>query len=426
MKNRLSLLILLIVVTSLTGCSKNSELEFDKDQNGDISKNEYDKYLEKNTCELNIEDNDDFSSFKLFEDDLKDKEIFLTGEIHRLDNNNKIKLKMLKYFKKKTNFKYILEECSYLRAKEINQYLKTGKGEGFNSKTEESKFWAEVFKFNEMLANKDKLEVVGIDIASFDFSEIDYIIKKVGSKETNDEIKEDLEKLFIFGNEVNQIITKDAAKYSNEENQIMIEFKNKGKEFDEIAKGISDKKQLYKELLDKDEMFEFEYIIETIKQRFDSLKDYEKYMETLDFTYINRARDLKLYDNFTKLSENLPDGKFFGQFGNSHVFQRQSMNVNNLAAQMNDENSKYKDKILSVYYLYRENYNPFSYIDDYANWDFSLIKLNGENSPFKKEFKQDFIQPSSKITGKGITTDNGVTKGENVTTDYYQYLVILK
>lgn len=84
------------------------------------------KWLKKNSTSLDIKDNDDFSTFNILKEDLENNQVFLTGEYHKVNVNDDLDLKFLKYFKKEANIKYYLVETNYCNSIILNQYLKTG------------------------------------------------------------------------------------------------------------------------------------------------------------------------------------------------------------------------------------------------------------------------------------------------------------
>ncbi len=83
-------------------------------------------YLKDNYSGIYLRNAQDISDLNVLDNDIKEKEIFLTGETHANSANCKLKMKFLKYFKEKTNFKYLLCEYSYSEACYLNDYLKSG------------------------------------------------------------------------------------------------------------------------------------------------------------------------------------------------------------------------------------------------------------------------------------------------------------
>jgi hypothetical protein len=85
------------------------------------------KYLKQNYSSISNDNEDASLELHILDDDIKENEIFLTGEAHGNSANHKLQMKFLKYFKQKTNLKYLLAEISYSEACYINQYLESGK-----------------------------------------------------------------------------------------------------------------------------------------------------------------------------------------------------------------------------------------------------------------------------------------------------------
>ncbi len=132
------------------------------------------KYLMNNYNKI-IMGEEDIQSLSIIDEDLRDKEIFLTGENHGVKANVELRMKFLKYFKEKIDFKYYLCELPYSTAYFINMYLKTGNEDilkevytalkGTDAWNKDDYFhWKEVYKYNETLSKDRKITIVGIDI----------------------------------------------------------------------------------------------------------------------------------------------------------------------------------------------------------------------------------------------------------------------
>lgn len=144
----------------------------------------------------------------------------------------------------------------------------------------------------------------------------------------------------------------------------------------------------------------------------------------MKFDYI---RENQIYKNFILLDSTIDDGKYYGQWGLGHIYQEKvtytSFDIGVFGAKL-DKDNRFKDKVMSIAYAYDKQsskYIPGSY---YINTDiFSdymknkntcmLFKLNGDKSPFEKELISPF------------QSGNEFDKSK-VTTDYFQYMVILK
>ena len=83
------------------------------------------EYLKTNHKLIEIEENS-FESLSILDGELDGREIFLAGENHGVKANGKLRMKFLKYFKEKTNFKYYLCELPYSLTATLNRYLETG------------------------------------------------------------------------------------------------------------------------------------------------------------------------------------------------------------------------------------------------------------------------------------------------------------
>lgn len=196
----------------------------------------------------------------------------------------------------------------------------------------------------------------------------------------------------------------------------------------EFAKNIKDdidnNTMLYKDYLE-DNFFDFSLVVENIISTADA--------NTSNQSGYNQIREEQIYSNFKKIYEHFPKGKYFGQWGRAHIYQR--CNYSYLGKQerfamfLNNDDSPVKDKVLSISYEYKDCYRmtwpsnngekygetinrsglkDIDIINKYSDEDISLFKLHGENSPFNNEVY--FVQAPY----------------GGVTTDYYQYLILIK
>ncbi len=132
-----------------------------------------------------------------------------------------------------------------------------------------------------------------------------------------------------------------------------------------------------------------------------------------------------------EIEKRLPKGKYYGQWGLSHIFQRPFPYVNWLGgARLNGRDSVFKGgKVLSIAYVYdnckylyptlRKDYiGSINTLDlevkvfnSFIKNGCTLFKLNGKNSPFSEKLIWPIIHKFPK---------------DGVTTDYFQYLTIIK
>nr|DAE48774.1 MAG TPA: Ere-like protein [Caudoviricetes sp.] len=277
-----------------------------------------------------------FKALELFESDLENNEIFIAGESHGSVKSIDMNLYLLKYFVERGNVKYILYEDGYASAQYLNIYLDTGdesilenlfyKIRGTMSYTMENyNFLKSVYEYNVTLEEEKKLRFIGIDKEN-PLVAIKYIRSLLPIAEPTDDITE---------------------------------------EFISVIKELS--KSTY---IDKSK--------EAIQLLSDGEKEIEKYLGEhyfdLTFTLKNLAvsegqldREELLINNFVELYEYLPKGKFFGQFGGAHT--NLNPNTKSLAAYLQNNYEKTKDKVISINYEYN---NSHSYIPQGLNVDSKL------------------------------------------------------
>lgn len=418
-----SLLIIIILSLNLIGCTKNT-----------TSEKAYKKYLSKNATSLDLKDNDDFSSFTLLDSPTKNDEIFLVGESHNIKTNYDIKWKLLKYFKDKTGFKYLLLEDTYVNSLYLNRYLQTG-DESYLKKVympnkEDYEFWYKLYKYNSQLEKNDKIIAVGIDITSPSTSN-DYLINILESKKLSEPLKKHLDLLKNIKKQLNAFNDNN----SNSEESIN-NLKDINEKINITTKEIYENEQSYKNSLGKDS-FSFFMALNALKQGFnifDTTKKYENLMDMQNEAHRLR-RDSAMYENFKKLYEHLPKGKWFGTFGLHHVFQHPivvndsndalgNLNTTWFASYINSGDLGIKNKILSISLLYDDcisayngiisSYKKGQPIDQHLKSNCTLVKLNGKKSPYTERLQWNFVD-----------TTIGIPK-DGVTTDYFQYVIVVK
>lgn len=391
----------------------------------------YINYLKNNNSTLDIEDNNDFSSFKILDEDTKDKEMYLIGESHYVTANSTVQFKFLKYFKEKTNFKYLLCETSYLAGKKYNIFLKTGEEKllsPYLNTVEELEFWKKIYKFNKTLKNEDKIIVVAPDVGNMQ-NDISYLIDTLSSKDLPKELqahlslikeyKEYIDKLFS----VNEEDAETASMNSYTENR---------KKFMNIYNKVNDNISSYEDIF-TESSFDIEYVLHDLKNVLDIQEQSGKqYLETGDFAYILRVRDVMIGENFNKLYKKLPKGKYFGKYGDAHTYQKEILSATNIktrnfATEITKEGSPLEDKVITIACFYANcfssnsgvsqpftNYKGNNPMESYVTSNNTLIKLNGKNSPYARELKWDFVkEPYGRAEG-------------GVTTDYFQYMIVIK
>lgn len=365
------------------------------------------KYLSQNAAVMSI-DRNKWDDLSLLDQDLEGKEIILTGETPGVKANKEVELKILHYLQKKTPLKYYLGEVSYVEAKYINQYLATGDkavleslykpGKEMDATTEESyERWEALYEYNQHLDPAKRLEVVGIDIEH----QIDLATWYLGQLLPDIEAPSQIEETVRLICEVNELSEESAQR---------------------VFQDIVENRSIYKDYL-SESYFDFEMVSRNIVSTYDVRQEG------------NRSKDLRsgyMYENFKSIYETLPQGVYYGQWDLNHVFQSEQNGMNWLASQLNKLD--FKDKILSIAYVYedaqvvdkegggRYGKKYFSSLSDNYNLraglpqdESLLLRLIGEDSPFDRKL----IWPISYYAG-------GDTPIKGVTTDYFQYLMIIR
>ncbi len=363
------------------------------------------EYISKNHIAVNLTTpQTDFQD--IFFDDIIENQVFFSSEEHAVSGNKMLEIRLLDYFVREAEVKYLLIEHGYCQAQRFNKYLENGdksiltaelKGlKGTLSYTQEFfKYWQEVYQLNQKLSAENKIQVIGIDL--------DWLpsVHKYLSEEY---VGIDLRELPSFQNLLNNYdSTKPKKEYLQVFEMILSEYNN--------AKN--------KDAFSEKQKFEINYIFQNLIHSIDAFSQ----QENLD---IHRKRDQYMYDNFLVLWDRLPKGNFFGQWGLNHVYQSPQLNVNWLAYLLDtQENSPVNGKVVSMATYYKscerikwrsnetETLDNLTISDDSLgisldNHGIYIFRLNAPNSPFMEELL--WYGPHKPDTG--------------VTTNYYEYMII--
>lgn len=372
-------------------------------------------YLQNNHRALDLDKENFSQALDLLEADLEGKEIFFTGETHGLKVNKALEMRFIEYFKEKTDFRYYLMELPYSNAYFYNKYLETGdmkileemyrplKGTYEWSK-ESYGHWENLYEYNKTLSEDRKLIVVGVDIEHQIYTAFRYLIDVLPDKEAPQEIREKLSYI-------------EKLLYNLDEN--LVQEKTK-----ELLIDMEDKEDLYKEYLGED-FFGFKLVNENI---INSFKSYEM-QEADDW---NNTRDKFIYENFLEVHKQLAKGKYFGQWGLNHAYQAKEDEVMWFGSYLNSEGSKFKDKILTIAYIYDDcrqmgkckdskyEYKvdslstilePIKEANDKVGGDIILYKLTEKDSPFYDYLLHELFESKDK---------------KAKATDFFQYIVCIK
>ncbi len=397
------LMIMVMILSFCFGGCSNSSIEYMMDD-----------YLSKHTQSFEIDKNEQFSHDILESSDVKNIEIFLTGECHGIKANYALKMAFLKHLKKQVKIRYLIEETSFLTSYYINQYLQSGDEKLLNEivymprvpySKDAKEYFKKLYEYNKTLDAQDKLTVIGIDYESNFYRAVKLMADIIPNTEPPEKIKEIVCELIALKESLETSFTN----------------KYKVKEYSErVIESISKNRAEYKEYFG-DNFYIFELVNKNIVDlnRIDKLSTSASRMDFL------KARDQMFYDNFRILENNLPYGRYYGQLGNVHVFQDDLNGVKSFATLLNQPESKYHNKIYSVVYNYK--YCQFDsnksgsqditylYFEDLLGLkqkegDFLIVDFNEETSD------NEFIPMINIFTGEKLNKP---------VSDYFQQLVII-
>lgn len=409
-----------LILNTNESSKKNSDIKSDIS----LSDEEIINYMKENSSILDVKDNDDFSSLSIIDDDIKDKEIFFTGETHGIGMNYKTQLKFIKYLHKNADIRYILCEMPISSVLLLDNYLQTGDNSYLEKYMETFKhypiynnevyeMWKSVYEYNSHLPENEKLHALGIDIEFTGINTLEGMISLLPDSTPPKKISSDLKIL----KETYENLSNPEKEASSEDEKKLIQFLNDFKE------DINLNRNEYKSYL-KDNLMHFELMLDNILYT-------SEHMEEIQ-SNVPFYRDKRMYDNFKTLYEHLPQGKYYGQLGGYHVYQNQGKyNQPRIAAMLNEEDATFKDKVLTIQYIYKNckyldkgfkdnsrfSSSPYSpLLSDLFEDNLRLIKLTGETSPFNHNIISLIDDQYEEYFGCALD--------EGVTTDYYQYIVL--
>jgi len=356
-------------------------------------------YLAENSQSLELENMD----LSLLGEDLN-CQVFLSGaQWHGTTFNYDLHYALVTALQQQAGVKYMLLDSGYATAQLYNDYLQTGNpdllrmamdGIRFsNSSSDEHRlFWVKLHEYNQGLSPEEKIVVIGVDVEYQIGTAISYLN-------------------YISDNQLGNYYP--VTGYLGDPETL-------GQYVTTLSTAYQEDPALIKSIF-TDNLLHFERTVE-------NLADTVSAHLSPDF-YDNREKII--YNNFLAAYNNDPQGKFFGHFTMEHIYQRQVKsgnlaNTDRLGMLLVQEDSPVRDRVVSIaafyhqsefrfYYGRYENYRVFnSFIVDplplinTAAADYTLYKLEGEDSPFTWD-TYTVINPTG-----------------GVTTDYYQYLLIIQ
>ena len=407
-------LISLIIVIFLSGCA-DEELQVREDIL------EARQYLKENSQEINLAQD---ISFAEFEEDIKNYDLFLTGEDHGVAVNKEVAFWFLKYLNQKVGIKYYLGELGYSRAYFINQYLSTGDenylnicfktSQGGNSYTEEYySFWQNIYNYNQTLAVEDRIEVVGIDATIYGAFLIPLHMKDIlpETKEVPSQLEEAINDIDSFSNWILEKANEGTLLEVGQDDVHDFFISSRW----EVIK--TDKNNVVSGYLGAEVYNEFLKLIE----------DGEEAIAVDAADNFWQKREETMMNNFAEIYPQLKPGKFYGQWGSGHILRKHAQEYSDInldrfiGEYIDTEIEGLEGKVFSIYFIYEDCYShkrgSVSDKDEVLRYykDFSdpivLCRLLGTGSPFADEFYLDEIF-------------NNTSGGPTI--DYFQSVLYLK
>jgi hypothetical protein len=275
----------------------------------DINYGEVRSYLEKNYENLNLFDTSGLQLRLIDSLALIGNQIFFVGEYHAVSINTDIEWFFTRYFHEHAGVNYLLQEIPLSYAQYENAYLKTGNISFIDSifsqltgtfgwTKERYSFLKKVYSYNSTQSAERKLSFIGVDIEHQDLTALRYISSLIDTLIVPSEISDDLKKL--------------------------IRLKNNGwndsgalaKAVDLVKLSIKNYRSSYEQILGNNMQY-VEIVIENM------INNRIANSVALDKKRYNQIRDSCIFETFLKIFPSLPPGKFFGQWGMNHIFQKE-------------------------------------------------------------------------------------------------------
>jgi hypothetical protein len=354
-----------------------------------------DSYLNDNYKTTDFTEEGISSAFRLIDDSSK-YNIFFTGEFHGTQGNETVNLEMLKYLNRVEGVNYLICEVQYSIISKLNKYIQNGDEKLLNgavnilrkrspeyASDDYYKFWQGLYDYNKDLPNDKKIKAFGIDV---DFIGDYTLIEMANLIPHNDPPIE-------IASKVNKFKGLLSSEILNEQEAITI--------FKDLSDDYNANTQVYKSFFD-DNFNDFE-------NNLSSMINTAKYAEIQDSN-----RDELIYNNFMRIYNQNQKGKYYGQFGASHIFSEDIISIGKTFYTFAKILEKKNDfKVLSIPIVPSDRMKLTTQGEKLAKNRLSIFKLNGKGSPYKEQ-------------NENIFTSNGLGIVNGTTVDNYQYVVYLK
>jgi hypothetical protein len=128
------------------------------------------EYLRENSSALDINDNNDFSSFAMLDTVLDRYTVFFTGEMHWTTGNFELRWKMLQYFYRKAGVRVLFVEAPRSFTYLLNYYIDAGDSIHYENVlqyatqgTKERIYYMNLYHFNRGKKPSERIIIRGLD-----------------------------------------------------------------------------------------------------------------------------------------------------------------------------------------------------------------------------------------------------------------------
>jgi cytochrome c553/erythromycin esterase-like protein len=354
---------------------------------------------------LNLENDDDYSSFNMLDSIVGDYRVFFTGENHMFrSSNRKLQLKMFKYLYDKAGVRTLFIELGYARGYLMNEYIQTGDSTIYNIlKTYSfdiySEFYKDLQEFNETLDSNQKIKVIGIDVERFHGLSVKLLSMLFPEdKAVPDSISLHVESILGLAS-----YQDDSYSSSDFEDRYWRSGYSARNTLDALFENFDSHREIYKEYVGEENY----PILEKVMQSLVDKRTYDEYDEkNMPQGYVYREQ--YMYKNFINYIKEHPDEKFFGQFGRCHVSTTRQDEAcswhmfNSIATRLQNSNEPaLKGKVLTIGNFYTQSsiydddldeYPTLEYIvDNIDDNDYTLVEVTKDSLFEKLNEKYDFI-----------------------------------
>jgi len=377
------------------------------------SKQEYIQYLKKNSLDMT----DTTANWNLaLDSSFYMNDFYWIGENHAIKYSYDAQLILLKQIHEKVGFKYYLLEAGYISELYLNKYLESGDEKylkmDFNStkgtigyNIDAYEFYRKLYCYNQELPKDKRIEIMSIDI-EHQYKETDKYIRS------------------LFHN---SDLPKDTSDFINVFLRSKEDYKNL---YNKLYADLNSDSAKYKLILKTDYSL-FWYLVRNINYLFLAHTS----------TNWNRTRDSLMFENYKirKQTCDFKKSKVFAYFGTAHCFLEKTKDVNWIASLIKNSDPTLKSISLMMLYSGCKEMMPIWNIKSYGT--IKQLLVNKKKDYFNVNFDFDWkhiLRKSSKgnCTLFNITNKTSIFKTSKLfvedvsdnkfTTDYFQYIIVLK